>query len=258
MPETMYSIKMRASRNGSHISGAERIVPARYVGQVSQQLHHRALQHPKGQPDSIVVTTTALAVDDIKYLPDLSVGQLPCESPAQAQELVTDLLSEITPHGERIWNYLATVTGMRGAMLVDAASGQRVEPDPERGVRASTMDHRDSIASLTSTRPTSMFPINADETDQLAPSPAKNYVQEARVLAAKVASCPHVLAELCISDDPDYTTGYACVNGKYYRIDNMKDAGTKQGTRVIVIERSDEHAIAEISAYLENQAVIVG
>ncbi|WP_373690944.1 6-carboxyhexanoate--CoA ligase, partial [Corynebacterium sp.] len=33
---------MRASLNGSHISGAERIVPARYVGQVSQQLHHRA------------------------------------------------------------------------------------------------------------------------------------------------------------------------------------------------------------------------
>lgn len=254
----MYSIKMRASRNGSHISGAERIVPARYVGQVSQQLHHRALQHPKGQPDSIVVTSTALAVDDIKYLPELAVGQLPCESPAQAHKLVTDLLSEITPHGERIWNYLATVTGMRGAMLVDAASGQRVEPDSERGVRASTMDHRDSIASLTSTRPTSMFPINADESDQLAPSPAKNYVQEARVLAAKVASCPHVLAELCISDDPDYTTGYACVTGKYYRIDNMKDAGTKQGTRVIVIERSDEHAIAEISAYLENQAVIVG
>lgn len=38
----------------------------------------------------------------------------------------------------------------------------------------------------------------------------------------------------------------------------MKAAGTNQGTRVIVIDRSDEHALAEISEYLENQAVIVG
>ena len=65
MPETMYSIKMRASRAGAHISGAERIVPARFVGQVSENLHARALGHPKGIPDAIVVTTTALASDGI-------------------------------------------------------------------------------------------------------------------------------------------------------------------------------------------------
>ncbi|MDK4251057.1 6-carboxyhexanoate--CoA ligase [Corynebacterium propinquum] len=241
MPETMYSIKMRASRAGVHISGAERIVPARFVGQVSENLHARALGHPKGIPDSIVVTTTALAADDIIYLPELTVTELPCATPSQASELVTDLLAEITPHSDTIWNYLETVTGMRGAMLVDATTGHRVEPDMHRGVRASTMDHRSSL-----------------DLDARAQPGNKNYVHEARVLAAKVASCPHVVAEICISDDPDYTTGYACVQGRYHRIPHMKAAGTNQGTRVIVIDRSDEHALAEISEYLENQAVIVG
>lgn len=83
-------------------------------------------------------------------------------------------------------------------------------------------------------------------------------MREARVLAAKVASCPHVLAEVCISDDPDYTTGYVCIRGRYHRIANMKLAGTDQGTRVIVVSRADQEALTEISAYLENQAVIVG
>ncbi|MDK8683269.1 6-carboxyhexanoate--CoA ligase [Corynebacterium pseudodiphtheriticum] len=241
MPETMYSIKMRASRAGAHISGAERIVPAGFVSQISEHLHARALGHPKGHPDSIVVTTTALAKDDIIYLPELAVSELPCASPHQARALVTDLLAEVTPHSEVIWNYLQTVTGLRGAMVIDSATGQRIEPDKQRGVRASTMDHRSSLSLAAATEPDS-----------------KNYVREARVLAAKVASCPHVLAEVCISDDPDYTTGYVCIRGRYHRIANMKLAGTDQGTRVIVVSRADQEALAEISAYLENQAVIVG
>ena len=48
-------------------------------------------------------------------------------------------------------------------------------------------------------------------------------VKEALMLASKAASWPDVIAEVCISDDPDYTTGYiASKELGYLRIPNIK------------------------------------
>ena len=51
----------------------------------------------------------------------------------------------------------------------------------------------------------------------------KNHYEEAIVLATKVANCPGIIGEICISDDPEYVTGY--VSSKeigYRRIKKMK------------------------------------
>ena len=55
MDESLYCVKMRASRNGVHVSGAERIVPSDAVPTVAAQLAARALGHSKGVPDFINV-----------------------------------------------------------------------------------------------------------------------------------------------------------------------------------------------------------
>ena len=57
-------------------------------------------------------------------------------------------------------------------------------------------------------------------------------VKEAIILASKVAACRQVTAELCISDDPGYTTGY--ISSKkygYVRIPHIKKKGEKNGRK---------------------------
>ncbi|MCX7492993.1 hypothetical protein OS127_10795 [Corynebacterium sp. P6129] len=69
---TTYSVKMRASSDGQHISGAERLVRSESVPTCVDSLTHRALTHPKGTPDEITVTVRA--VDGAE--PDPQFGML--------------------------------------------------------------------------------------------------------------------------------------------------------------------------------------
>ena len=51
----LFSVKMRASQEGAHISGAERIVPASALPQLAAVMTTRALDHAKGNPHIIQV-----------------------------------------------------------------------------------------------------------------------------------------------------------------------------------------------------------
>jgi 6-carboxyhexanoate--CoA ligase len=76
------------------------------------------------------------------------------------------------------------------------------------------------------------------------------------VLASKVASAGGVLAELCVSDDPDYTTGYlACRKLGYLRIPNIKRAGSRRGGRVFFIKGDAD--LNGVISYLEEKPVLV-
>lgn len=228
---SLFSVKMRASRGGVHVSGAERIVAPERVGEVCDAMSRRALSHPKGQPDEIHVTVVAVDEAAIVRMPFLPVTELSCASPAQARELVVGMLAEHTAHAERVWELLTGVRDMRGAVLLDAATGARLEADQKRGVRVTSMD-------------AAAHP----ETD------GKARVSEALVLASKVAHHPAVLAEVCISDDPDYTTGYLATSGRgYVRIPNMKPAGSPIGGRVFVVAEP-----GDLVDYLERTPVVVG
>ena len=55
MTQELYSVKMRASRSGAHVSGAEKIVPSAAVPKTVSALAERALSHSKGAPDFINV-----------------------------------------------------------------------------------------------------------------------------------------------------------------------------------------------------------
>ena len=75
----LFVAKMRASSAGRHISGAERIVPARQVADTLAALARRALEHANGTPDALVLKATAIAAP--RHIPALPVSTCDVASP---------------------------------------------------------------------------------------------------------------------------------------------------------------------------------
>ena len=85
-------------------------------------------------------------------------------------------------------------TSLRGASLWDRQDGTRWEPDPTRGVRTSRFDYSEAGARAID--------------DALAAQGLTHFrTREALAVATKTLWAG-VAAELCWSDEPDYTTGY--------------------------------------------------
>lgn len=216
-----YSVKMRASLEGLHISGAEVLVEASQADlpTITAQLTNRALTHPKGRADSIVIHTELIPGAQIRLVPMLNVQEHHTGSVTESTHVMRELLHStgIAPQAiEAGLELLHTVTGLRGAMLVDAHTGQRLEADQQRGVRVSMFGAQ----------------VPGDDIEM------KRHHQEALLLASKVLATPYVVAEACISDDPDYTTGYLACGDTYHRIFNVKEQGANQGTRVWFVDLS--------------------
>ena len=237
----LYSIRMRGAEGGPHeeggrhISGAERIVDEGDLQSVASALIHRALHHSKGKSDFINIRIDAIHDEDIMYVDCIAVEEHKSESVQESHELAKDLLQSVVNYKavEQAFTELGQLLGnMRGAILLDANTGMRLDQDHMRGVRVSHMD-----ACSTEIRPMNV------------------HMREALVLATKVQSCPGIVGELCWSDDPDYTVGYVACNGVYHRIPNMKDMGNPIGGRVFFIDIN--RPIHEIVDYLENITVLV-
>ena len=134
-----YSVKMRASAGGAHISGAEKIVPAAAVPRTVAQLAERALTHAKGVPDFINVK-----IEDPGEVLRLASLKVTTHVTATAEEGRAKAAELLRGAGivriDEIMARFAETSPMRGAMLLDADTLERLEPDPARGVRATYMD----------------------------------------------------------------------------------------------------------------------
>ena len=237
----LYSVRMRAAqggpheKGGHHISGAERIVKLEEVGAIAQSLADRALHHSKGIADFINITVDLIPSNEITYIDCLEVEEYRAHTIAAAHQLAIELLQGSEIMEVAVQNAIALLKGldssMRGAMLVDATTGKRID-EGNRGVRVSHMDSFDSEA--------------LGDND---------HMREALVLASKVQSGEGIVGELCWSDDPDYTVGYVACNGTYHRIPNMKELGSAIGGRVFFV-RSDIDRDSVIE-YLEKAPVLV-
>ena len=237
----LYSVRMRAAqggpheKGGHHISGAERIVKLEEVGVIAQVLADRALHHSKGIADFINITVDLIPSNEITYIDCLEVEEHRTKTIAAAHQLANKLLQGADITEVAIQNAITLLKGldssMRGAMLVDATTGKRID-EGNRGVRVSHMDSFDSEA--------------LGDND---------HMREALVLASKVKSAEGIVGELCWSDDPDYTVGYVACNGTYHRIPNMKELGSAIGGRVFFV-RSDIDRDSVIE-YLEKVPVLV-
>jgi 6-carboxyhexanoate--CoA ligase len=251
MSKDLYSIRMRASRAGRHLSGAERIVAPDKIDDVLRALVARAMERAD-RPDEVLVQVerledgppralTALDVVTVNVR-DVREGRYAAAvvlqksgvSRAAAEAAIRSLAGGPGPSGEI----------MRGAIIMDAQSGERLEQDRSRGVRASRFDWSES-ASV--------------EIDRLLAATGLTHfrTKEALALATKVAHAPGVVAELCWSDEPDYTAGYtASLKTGYVRFPRLKDPGDVNGGRVFFIDR----AVLDLDSlmrYLEEEAVLV-
>lgn len=237
----LYSVRMRAAqggpheKGGHHISGAERIVKLEEVGTIAQSLADRALHHSKGTADFINITVDLIPPEKIRYIDCLKVEEHKTSSISESHQLAIDLLDDPAISKTAVHKAISMLKrldrSMRGAMLVDAITGERLDTG-DRGVRVSHMDSFDSHA------------LGDNE-----------HMREALVLASKVQSADGIVGELCWSDDPDYTVGYVACNGVYHRIPNMKELGSNIGGRVFFV-RSDIDSESVIE-YLERTPVLV-
>ena len=232
----LFSIKMRASQQGAHLSGAERIVAENRVAATAGELVSRAMAHPKGQPDFVNVKIESAGQP--QTLQALPVTTREANTPEAGWAMVKQLLEEVgVQRAEEIIGMFNLTYPMRGAMLLDADTLERLEPDQERGVRATYMDAIESIAPHT--------------------TPRKNHFAEALVLATKVVNAPGIVGEICVSDDPDYTTGYvATKESGYVRITPLKRSGEQIGGRIFLY-RGPKERIAETLDFLQCRRVLV-
>ena len=237
----LYSVRMRAAqggpheKGGHHISGAERIVKLDEVGAIAQSLAERALHHSKGTADFINITVDLIPPEKITYIDCLKVEEHKTGSISESHQLATELLDGSVISKTAVHKAISMLKSldksMRGAMLVDAITGVRLDTG-NRGVRVSHMDSFDSHA------------LGDNE-----------HMREALVLASKVQSADGIVGELCWSDDPDYTVGYVACNGVYHRLPNMKELGSNIGGRVFFVQ-SDIDSESVIT-YLERAPVLV-
>lgn len=229
---------MRASQASSHISGAERIVEEGEVSAVAKAMVERALAHSKGKPDFINVKVEAVE-EPIKF-PALKVTTNEAKSPEEGWRIAAELLkADGVEKVDKLLELFKATYSMRGAMLVDADTLERLEPNPERGIRATYMDRECKSESVK------------------CKVGVKNHYLEAIVLATKVANAPRIIAEICMSDDPDYVTGYvASKRLGYQRITSLKEKGDGAGGRIFLY-RGKKEDVSKTIEFLEKTPVLV-
>ncbi|MCE5312263.1 MAG: 6-carboxyhexanoate--CoA ligase [Nitrospiraceae bacterium] len=246
----MWSIRMRASKNrakrGSmHISGAETICTEQQLKQIAQQYIKRALSHSRGNPDEVVITVERITKKPLD-IPLLNTRTAKCSSPDKARQLITEFLLGAGVSARAVnagLKVLYSKKHMRGACIMLSVSGRRAEPDRMRGVRVSRFGMTDSAEKI-------MTAIPGIKKSNI------RTVTEAITLASKTAHHADILAEVCISDDPDYTTGYAASKQSgYLRIPCIKQHGDMRGGRVIFVRQDAD--ITAVVDYLEKRPVIV-
>jgi 6-carboxyhexanoate--CoA ligase len=251
METSLYSVRMRALCRNQHLSGAERIVTKAAVSEMTTVLTTRAMSCARGVADEVHCSVERIDSATVRYeqLPDVSTYQV--HDWQEGRQIACNLLVRAGVQVDiavQSVHLLANGAGpggavMRGAVIMDATTGERLETDLSRGVRVSRMD---------------LAPECRTELERkLASAGLDHYrVLEALVLAGKVLSAPGIVAELCWSDDPNYTTGYvADLHGGYQRITALKSVGDSLGGRVFFINP----AVVSINVlidYLEYQPVL--
>lgn len=247
----LYSIRMRAAeggpheRGGRHISGAERLLTKEELALEAQALVRRALSHPKGTADFIRITIDKIPQESIQRIPLLAIKATDVASIEEGHTKVYKLLHKEIHLPRKVvkkaWETILTAGGkMRGAALLDAFTGDRLDNTGDRGVRVSRMG----------------FANPKDMEFWLEAHHYKGeHIREALVLASKVLSAKGVLGELCLSDDPDYITGYVSYGQTYHRISRLKEFGSPVGGRVFFVE--PETDVRALKVYLEEQPVLV-
>ena len=229
---------------GRHISGAERVVPREKVEEIVSIMIERAFSHTRGQADFINIIVEKVDVSTIQQVPLLPIYSAEALSVKEGHRAAEQTLVEagVTSGGAKqgILNLLSLTDSIRGAMLLSAVTGQRLDNADDRGIRVSRMDIENEESFISHLMEQGIHNL---------------HVREALVLASKVAAGPGIVAELCWSDDPEYTTGYVASAVGYTRIPHCKPLGSPIGGRIFFVNPAADVLLLE--KYLQQQPVLV-
>lgn len=237
-----YSIKMRSSKNingkNYHISGAERIVDKTILYKTVENLEKRALFHDKGSADLINIKIEKVQEEEILHIKALPTKTVEVENFKEGLKYIEDFLKRKNIKNEKeIVNLLKETSDMRGAILLDINNFNRLEKDENKGIRVTYMDYENSFS---------------DDMSEM-----KNHYHEALALATKVVNAPGIVAELCISDDPQYVIGYvATKEDGYIRITKIKEKGSKKGARIFLYNGTNK-SLDKTIEYLTEKKVLI-
>lgn len=247
----LFSVRMRAAKEKNmsedtiHISGGEGLCEYEQISELSTELLQKAIRHERGNPDTIHITIEK--VKEIpKFVPPLPVTDHEAHTVKEGRKIASQLLSNVGISQKSIvaaLKHMMNPVPIRGAALFDEKTGARLDQRGNKGIRVSRMDWDEA----------SLKGFQRKDAVLL-----KKRIKEAYALASKVASYPEIVAELCWSDDPGYTTGY--VSGRqigYHRIPLLKGSGDPTGGRVFFIS-SNFFKIEDLIIKLERQPVLIG
>ena len=245
MSEPLFSVRMRASARKKHISGAEGIYKTDRVEATLLQFLYRALNHERGLPEEVVLTVEPIKDKPLRLkAPPVYTARI--RDNHNAWSFIKELLMAvgISPECfERAKELIFSACSLRGAAVYTTKTTMRLDRNHERGIRA-------RMLGITEEAKVELYEIlEAQGLDT-------RVVSEALVLATKVINTPGVVAELCVSDNPSYTTGYVSIRGLgYIRVPFIKHSGSDCGGRVFFVEEDAD--ITAIEDFLRNRPVMV-
>jgi 6-carboxyhexanoate--CoA ligase len=220
---------MRASLGGRHVSGQERIVKPEELEKVLIELHRR----PKGEWDYQSIKIEKLKTPPVVLEKSLPVRSYKFSCVPLAHNHIVGLLEsehnikrEITkPLLSKLVSGIKNGENLPGALIVDPESGEVLA----EGVRTILFDWKDREAATKILLEKGYTPRTVD----------------ALALATKNVYCG-VEAEVCISDDPDYTTGYiASKKLGYLRMTPLKEKGNPYGGRIYFVKKRNLKSVIE-------------
>ena len=144
---------------GRHISGAERIVPEKSLEETVCEMLRRARTHERGTADFIQLKVEELNLSKAVHAPLLRFSEIKSSSKDEGRRIAAEELEAAGVSHKAVtagMSLLGALTdSMRGAMVIDAETGERLDtlprpgvpsPDPRRGIRCSPMDIADEDA----------------------------------------------------------------------------------------------------------------
>ena len=239
-----FSIKLRASLNGKHVSGAERIVLEEKIKQTLSDLYSRVASK---EYDDINIKIQSVRQEPIIVEKTLPIEELQFDNHIEANQKAIQLLGKITGLPEDKLNQLIKSihsgaapdgSNMRGAMIVNL-NGDRIEKDSFRGVRTTDVDFIDREKAVKKL-------LQKGYTERTA---------DALALTTKNMLHPDIVAEYCISDEPDYLTGYVATKEKYYRFTPLKEKGNTKGGRIYFVKNQVD--IDSLYKFLQETPVLI-
>lgn len=239
---------MHASNHGRHVSGAEDLVAPDAAATTAARFVERALA--AGPVEEVVVRVERLTRIPVNLpLLPLFTADVPAAEVRPTARVLLAAAGIDAGVAETVMAILSAGAAgdgnnMRGAMLVDSASGLRLERDQRRGVRAR---HFALASELRATLPAELARAGY----------AHHRTLEGWLLATKMVSAPGALAELCWSDEPTYTTGYVALAGMgYVRLPHLKAHGDPHGGRALFLAPGSDPALA--ATWLEDTPCLAG